>query len=439
MVMPRKFFRSKLRRLWARLFAPMAQHELYEELLYYTRRNLSLDQLLETVPNRISFALNLSGFHVFLREGSEYVLQHPATPRITFPASSSTVSRMKRERKPAIYVPQGSDRAPIDGWQHLATPNEINTLDLLNAQLLLSLEGSTGLMGFVILSRSPYKPFDSKELRFLLALGPQIGRGFETAQFVLSISRQEVQRAHLARELELAREVQERLLPDEIPIVAGIDAAAAYQSAERIGGDYYDLFLAPKGALCIVIADVSGKGLSAALLMASLRASLHSTMLQPDMDAVTAVQRLNTLLYQSSSASRYATLFFAIYDPHESTLTYVNAGHNPPILQRADRSLVRLECGGSVVGLLSGLTYEHEIIDWRRGDRLIAWTDGVTEACNIRGEEWGEAGLESCLLKQRDLTAQASVRDVLTALKSFTAGAAQNDDITLLVLNRLTD
>lgn len=336
---------------------------------------------------------------------------------------------MKRERRPSPF----RQHKP-DGWQLLAGSEEISALTKLGAQLLLPLEGRTGLVGFATLAKLEGKTFQRYELNFLRNLGIHMGAALESAKFVKSLSEEAVSRAKVTRELELAREVQERLLPQSIPAVHGIDTAANYKSAEVVGGDYYDLFVTGEGTLCCVVADVSGKGVSSALLMASLRASLRSLMINHRGASVTIVmQHLNRLLFDASSTSRYATLFFLLYDPIARTITYINAGHNPPLLVRDDQ-VSKLECGGPVIGLLPDSTYEQETLPFHTGDTLIAYTDGITEATNPRGLEWEEQGLLNAILEQPSLSAAASVQGVLSSLKIFTDGTPQGDDMTLLVI-----
>jgi phosphoserine phosphatase RsbU/P len=412
-----------------------ASRDLYEELLVTAGRSLSLDELLVTFPVKVSAVLHLSSFHVFLRKDSNYILQGSPDnipPGTSFRASGATVFRVKRERRPSPFR-----RDHPDAWQLLASPEEIETLTALGAQLLVALEGRTGLAGFATLSKAEGKPFLRHELRFLRDLGIQMGRGLESAKFVQALSEEAVNRAKMTRELELAREVQERLLPQAMPIVPGIDTAASYKSAEEVGGDYYDLFVTDAGLLCWIVADVSGKGVSSALLMATLRASLRSLMIDHRQAAATEVmEHLNRLLYDASSASRYATLFFLVYDPVARTLTYVNAGHNPPLLLR-NGQVTKLECGGPVLGLLQNATYDQETLPFEVGDTITAYTDGITEAINPRGIEWGEQRLVDTILEQERPTPAASVQGILSTLQTFTAGTAPVDDMTLLVLRRI--
>jgi phosphoserine phosphatase RsbU/P len=411
-----------------------ASRDLFEELLSQAARTLSLNELLVVYPHNICSALQLSSFHIFLRENTNYVPQGKAaeiTSGKVFPPSSSIVFRMKRERKPSPFSQQNPD-----GWQLLATPEEIAALTQLGTQLLVPLEGRTGLIGFATLSKIEGRPFLRHELRFLRNLGPQMGRGLESAKFVQSLSEEAVNRAKVTRELELAREVQERLLPQKIHSVPGIDTAASYKSAEVVGGDYYDLFVTDGGQLCCVVADVSGKGVSSALLMATLRASVRSLMVDHRGSSVTVImQNLNRLLYEASSDSRYATFFFLIYDPTSQAITYVNAGHNPPLLLRGGEA-TKLVCGGPVLGLLQDSTYDQETLPFNIGDTLTAYTDGITEATNPRGLEWGEQGLLDTILLQSGLSAAASVKGILSSVETFMNGTPQGDDMTLLVLRR---
>ena len=408
---------------------------VYEELLYLAGKTQSLEELLTRFPEQLCRALQLSAFHVFLRERNDYVLfrmRPGAGPRIALAASSFTVLRMKRDRKPAVFVADGVE-GEKDGWQMLATSSELLALEQVEAQVLVPLEGRTGLMGFATLSRAGRRAFSAGELGFLRDLGPQMGRGLETAQMIQALSEQAAERVRVTRELELAREVQEALLPRELPSIPGMDVAAAYRSAAEIGGDYYDVLPVGDG-FCLVVADVSGKGVAAALLMAALRASLHTLVLEPKVSVTALAERLNRLLYKGSTSSRYATVFLSVYEPATGTLRYVNAGHNPPMLLRADGRVERLTAGGTVVGLMPEASYACETLQLGAGDVLAAFTDGVTEATNGRLDEWGEERLLEALLRDVDGTARVKVGRVMEGLNGFVQGAAQNDDITLVVL-----
>src|SRR6202043_1542593 len=178
----------------------------------------------------------------------------------------------------------------------------------------------------------------------------QTALALEVARLTTAIGREMVQRERLNRELEIAREVQEHLFPQRLPPVPGLDYCGRCRPAREVGGDYYDFLELPGGKLGIAIGDVSGKGVGAALMMASLEASLRALASVVE-DPADLMARVNRLVYQASSSNRYATLFYAEYDPATRRLSYVNAGHNPPIVLRNNAGfcqVLRLEAGGSV-------------------------------------------------------------------------------------------
>ena len=396
----------------------------------------SLDDLLARFPDRICSALQLASFHLFIldqdAEGQNvYRLLSSSAESMSFAASSATVARMKRVRRPSPF-----SAAKPDAWQLLATPAELETLTTLDTQLLFPLQGRTRLIGFVSLARLHHRAFTSSELRFLQELGPQMGRGLETALLVRRLSQHAVERERTASELLFAREVQEHLLPQTLPSLPGLELAAFYQSAEQVGGDYYDAFLTASGSLCLVIADVSGKGVPAALVMAALRAALHALMQQPGLAMVQVLSQLNTLLCQSSSPSRYATLFLCFYYQKTQMLEYSNAGHNPPVLRHANGSLERLTVGGPVIGLFPQVAFETHTTPFFPGAAFVAYTDGITEAINGAGLEWSETGLHTALLNAGPLAAEPLLEQLRTSLDSFSKGTSPVDDMTLLVLTR---
>jgi sigma-B regulation protein RsbU (phosphoserine phosphatase) len=238
--------------------------------------------------------------------------------------------------------------------------------------------------------------------------------------------------------LENAREVQEHLFPQRLPLVAGLDYCGHCRPAREVGGDYYDFLQLAEGKLGIAIGDVSGKGIGAALMMASLEASLRA-LASVDHDLAELMTRINILVYEASSASRYATLFYAEYDPPSRQLSYVNAGHNPPVILRGssgDYQVFRLETGGSVIGLLQQC-YQQGSFPLEPGDLMVLFTDGISESMNTRDEEWGEDRLIELAKTCHGLPAQGALTRILAAAEAFAAGASQHDDMTLVALRIL--
>jgi sigma-B regulation protein RsbU (phosphoserine phosphatase) len=257
----------------------------------------------------------------------------------------------------------------------------------------------------------------------------------EVARLTTAIGREMAQRERLNRELEIAREVQEHLFPQRFPPAQGLEYCGQCRPAREVGGDYYDFLELSAGRLGIAIGDVSGKGVGAALMMAGLEASLRALASVVE-DPADLIGRINSLVCQASAANRYATLFYAEYDPATRRLIYVNAGHNPPIVLRNSGGacqVLRLETGGSVIGLLPQ-QYQRGVFAHETGDMVVLFTDGVSESMNVRDEEWGEERLIELAKTCDGLPASEGMRRILTAAQAFAGGAPQHDDMTLVVL-----
>ena len=239
------------------------------------------------------------------------------------------------------------------------------------------------------------------------------------------------ERDALERELTVAREVQRELLPREVPRVAGLELAGVCQPAIAVGGDYYDYLQPGDGRLGLVIADVSGKGVPAALLMASLQASMRSrfpTAANPgQLNA-----GLNEALVRASSTARYATAFVATFDPETRELSYSNAGHLPALVVRQNETF-SCEEGGVPIGLFDGAVYETGTRTLAPGDLLALFTDGVSEAPAPDGEEFGAARLAELLHAHRARPLDQVIQTVLDALLAWTGPAEAHDDVTLVL------
>jgi sigma-B regulation protein RsbU (phosphoserine phosphatase) len=260
----------------------------------------------------------------------------------------------------------------------------------------------------------------------------------EVARLTTAIGREMAQRERLNRELEIAREVQEHLFPHRLPPVAGLDYCGRCRPAREVGGDYYDFLELPQGRLGIAVGDVSGKGVGAALMMASLEASLRA-LAAVVQDPAELMERVNSLVYQASAANRYATLFYAQYDPASRRLSYVNAGHNPPIVLRQSAGsyeVLRLETGGPVIGLLPQ-RYRQGVFCHESGDLVVLFTDGISESMNARFEEWGEDRLIALVKTCYGSPPAEMMHRILTGAEAFAAGAPQHDDMTVVVLRVL--
>jgi serine phosphatase RsbU (regulator of sigma subunit) len=244
----------------------------------------------------------------------------------------------------------------------------------------------------------------------------------------------------LRRDLEGAKDVQQAFFPPRNLSIPCISCETFYQPAYGIGGDYYDFISLPNGRWGIAIGDVSGKGIGAALLMASLQASLRAQALHPHLDLSTLIGDVNRLVHESSPDHFFASLFYAEYEPSTRILRYVNAGHNPPLVIRPRGESCELHHLGSTeipVGISPDSEFPATSFQLEVGDVLVAYTDGITEAENGEGELWGMQRLEN-LLRSRscaDSTPERIIECILDEVSAFSKGQRQRDDGTLIVMD----
>ncbi len=249
-----------------------------------------------------------------------------------------------------------------------------------------------------------------------------------------------IARAHFERELETARQIQERLLPHEMPLVPGFEIAGTSLPSQQVGGDYFDFLDMGTGQIGIAIADVSGKGIPAALLMANLQASLHAQALRKG-SVAEVVSRMNNLLVRSTDTHMFATFFYGILDRKKSTFTSTNAGHNPPLLFRTKKKIERLSKGGLVLGFLADRQYAEQVVNIEPGEVLVLYTDGIPEAIGpsegkITENLFGEERLIETVKSKLSKSASEIQAAILKAITDHTANIPQSDDITLVVIKR---
>jgi len=239
----------------------------------------------------------------------------------------------------------------------------------------------------------------------------------------------------LAAELQQAAEIQRRFLPVRVPEIPGVDLAGYNAPCRTVGGDYYDFLAYPDGKVAVVIGDVAGKGMPAALMMTSLHAQVHA-LAESHSDPAEVLTRLNRSLKSTCPDNRFVTLFYAVLDPQGGELVYANAGHNQPLLARRDGELARLEEGGPVLGILPSLAFQQHRCRLEPGDALLLYSDGVTEAANPEGEEFGEDRLAQLLLRAGDAPAEALVGAVHDAVEEWMGDQPVADDITVVAARR---
>lgn len=399
------------------------------------RHLLDAKPVIETVTRAVAQSMHVPHVSVILRSNGHYAPVHSVgfgePPRVEFASEAPTLRRLRATARPErVHVEDPAS------WLHRdpeMTDAERGRLDALGAQLLVPLATSNDLLGFLALGeKRSEQPYSGSDLRVLETLAAQTTLALENARLAATVARDAAQRERMTRELNLAREVQQRLFPPD-PELPWLDCGGYCRPALGVGGDYYDFIPLDDGRFAIAFADISGKGFGAALLMANLQASVRGQLLVASDDLAAMVARVNRLVYDASDSNRYATFFCCVLDPEARRLTYVNAGHNPPMLLRGDGSVERLESGGTVVGLLEDFPWMQDEVALEPGEQLVIYTDGISEAMNPADEEWGEERLARLLPELRGREARELIAGILEPVDAFVAGAKQHDDMTLVV------
>jgi sigma-B regulation protein RsbU (phosphoserine phosphatase) len=262
----------------------------------------------------------------------------------------------------------------------------------------------------------------------------------QMTEYVQHLVKERVQKERLERELEIAKEVQERLFPNYAPQMERMEVAGICLPARIVSGDYYDFLPLGIHKLGLAVGDICGKGISAALLMANLQATLRTNVMNMwpqnggngDGSVAELVKRLNNQIYSYTTANKFASFFYAFYDDVQQTFTYCNAGHNPPLY--FGRSEVRrLSAGGTVVGVFADSQYDQETIHFSAGDLFVAYTDGITESVNEYGEEFGEDRLIQLVRENRRLHADELKKIIVNEVLAWTFAEEREDDMTLII------
>jgi sigma-B regulation protein RsbU (phosphoserine phosphatase) len=442
-------------------------------------------QLVELVANKITAALHPENVTIFLddEERGAYVVAFSSDAT---GAGAELLARLRglvlhydewpinELRKSILNLPESSEAGHLSQRPVLkvySVPSDHNnqTLQSVHSALLMPISANGRLQGLISLGRRlsdmPYAPEDK---RLLLVVSSQMGSFIENMELLSRL----VEEERTARELEMAAEVQRHLFPADGLEDDTLEIYGTCLPARGVGGDYYDYFDTNDHRTCIAIADVAGKGIAAALLMSTVQASLRCQLISGDKSLADVVSSMNRLLQRSTGDGDYATFFLAQFDKRTHGLTYVNAGHNPPMLVRAVRAsprvsgellhvpgiprfpsnratrttaslavseaeepvVRRLTTGGPIIGTFLDGPYEQETIQLQSGDMLVVYTDGVTEALNPPGVEFGEEKLRSIVVESLQLPARELAARVIAKVLEWQGRASQHDDITLIIV-----
>jgi sigma-B regulation protein RsbU (phosphoserine phosphatase) len=393
------------------------------DLATKTRNATNREQLAELMRQQIDEALHPSTLAIYFRQqNGEFTTTGGVPPEIRTLPSTLPVLEHMRERGQTWEIVPTAGEAP-----------SLAILQPLEPECLVPMLGRDGqLVGLAVLGpRLSEEPYSGEDRRLLDSVANQAGVALENFGLAENMAERLEAERRARQEMDIARQVQSKLLPQKAPLLKTIEYAGACIQARAVGGDYYDFLDLGEGRVGFVLADVAGKGISAALLMANLQAHLRSQSAIVSHDFSQTLERVNRLFFESTEPNNYATLFIGVYEDATRRLRYVNCGHNPPVIVR-EREVERLCATATVLGLFDQWQCNVAETELMPNDILAICTDGVLEAANPAGEEFGEEGLVAALRAEQCQSAQCLLDGVIAAVKDFAPGE-QADDITLLV------
>lgn len=299
-------------------------------------------------------------------------------------------------------------------------------------EVLVSMSHQNKLVGYILVGgRINRQKFTENDLEFLTTLVSQAVISLENAR----LFQETLEKQRIEEELNVARTMQQRLLPKSLPAIPGYDIYGMNIPSRQVGGDYYDVINIDDDHYALAIGDVSGKSVPAALLMANLQAALR-VMIKQKIPLTEVVGNLNNLIFSNTDADKYITFFVGILDRSENRFEYVNAGHNPPLLYHPNGERELLEQGGIILGMLSNHNYQSAEIIFKPGDLFFGYTDGVNEAINPQEEEFGEERLIEVVRTHRKQSPQKIADAMWQSISTFSQNQLQEDDVTMLILKR---
>lgn len=419
----------------AQLYEASQRDAAAKELLYEVAQQLSSildrDALLDNIAEQLKRVIAYEILAIYLVDSLSGDLILKVTRGFSaesirrlsrVPTGRGLLGRAIREKRSFIiddtskepdYIPKESD-----GGHPLHT--------LMNVPLLVK----DRAVGVLSLEAAEQTVFTTEGQKLMDTLASEIAVALENARLYEEISTRE---RKLENDLQLAREVQLSMLPDEPPRLPGFEIGTAYLPADNVGGDYYDFVRLGSLRTGILIADVCGKGVGAAMTMAASRAAVRSAA-ETEESPGAVLRVANRRLSRDVRRNAYVTLCYGVLDPARGTFTYTSAGHYPPLCVRESGEITYLNAGGTILGMFEGAAYQEETFELRPGDLICFYTDGIVDAFNVRDELYGEARLERLLLSNHRLPAQEIARLAVESVQEHARGREQHDDMTIIVL-----
>lgn len=406
--------------------------ETLYEISQTINSTLDLDEVLDLVMDQVIAVTGAErGFLMLRADNGEMVfrvargIHRQEVEDPSFQVSRSVIGQVAGTGQPVL-----TDNAAEDGR---FSGKQSILLKGLRSILCVPLRVKERITGLVYVDNRLHAGiFGGDDLDLLVAFANQAGIAIENAR----LYQVAVEKGRMEQELQMAREIQQSLLPAAPPHFPGYELAADWQAAREVAGDFYDFIdLAEDRQLGVLIADVSDKGAPAAIFMAVARSLIRgnaagaATPLQ-------ALTRANRQIVADSHAAMFVTAFYLVLSPSSGRVQYVNAGHNLPILRRASGEIVQLKKGGMPLGWFDDNPLQQHEITMEAGDLLVLYTDGVTDACNRARDEFGLARLQECVARCGGLSAQDVLNTINRAVSQFAGSAAASDDITLVTIRR---
>lgn len=415
----------------AHLYREIRREALEKNLLYQVGMKLSssliLDEVLKEILSSLKQVLDYNVGGVFLIDPKKGVVE--SVYSVGYDPSYDEFLQLKIGQGLIGHVAKSAE--PVIVPDVARDPRYINANPGTRSEIVVPIRLDDRVIGVINLESSQLNAYDQRSLALIQAFAAQAGISLERAR----LHENSLAGKKLEEQLNIAREIQQSFLPKKDPQITGYDAAGRNVSSGQVGGDYYDFIRIVDSHWGVAIGDVSGKGIPAALIMASFRASLIAEI-RNNYAIRTICQKVNSLMVESLEPGNYVTAVYGVLDAKNHILTFANCGHNLPLLLRANGQVEHLKEGGPVLGVTSAAAFEERALVIGPGDLLVFYTDGVTEVFDSQGSEFGMPGLIEVIKANKDKSA-AQIEDAIYAAVTGHAGPDHMfDDLTMIVIKR---
>ena len=389
---------------------------------------MELDKLKEKITSTLTESMMLENVHLIIENAEknfevESIVDDDLQKFIFF-KNGDFINVMRN-----LEIPIGYDEISAQ----ISDDDEIEFLNKLNCYLLMPLSHRGDLNGVLCLGNKLTRTtFSAEDATLLNVLSDQIAIALGN----IELYEDKLVKQRIEEEISVAREIQQMLLPNSLPKGKHFEISAMNIPSKEVGGDYYDFVQFDERRIGIAIGDIAGKGIPGAILMSNLQAAFRASAWQ-HRDPVEVMEKINNQIVRTTSAEKYATFFYGIFDTHKLTFTFTNAGHNFPIIKRETGDHSFLSEAGLIIGVQSDYKYQSTTVKLKPGDTIVFYTDGITEALNLDVEEFGEQQLINIVLNFPFRTAEELRNHIYEEMIQFTPGTSQYDDLTLIVLRIL--